>query len=197
MYSPPPQHTYIPNPRKYPSRPADPAVAGKAVRAVFGPSPFDSQSLSSLPPPAGRADPHFQCSAGLSIPPSRLLIPEGAAHRSLDEPGPRLGSFRRTAHKRTPDRSGESSPHPPHPGSPCAGKLGSPGGQSSGRSRPRLGHPFQGKEVIPSRRGQEAYSEPPGLRRPRGGCAIAHFGGRRNLPSNLDAVALSLCTPTR
>lgn len=97
-----------------------------------------------------------------------------AAHKSLGEPGP-AGKLQES--EGTPGKSSEGLFFGARVGR--AGSQGYPGGGSSERRRPRLGHSFQEKlATLPggSRR-LPAYSEPPGLGPQRGGFTIAHLRG--------------------
>lgn len=190
---PRPQHTHTKPRKKNPSRPADPAVAAKAVRAVFSPSPFYSQVLQVNLPPLAERTRSSELRRSLAPPPvcGFRWVQRVGAWKS-QEPG--LGSCRRKASKRTPGPSSNSLFY-------FFFFFAASGDQSPGRSRSRLGHPFQGKEAIPSRRGagggrkltlNHLASAPSEVAAPS-----PTLVGRGNLPSNLGALALPKCTPTQ
>ena len=78
LRTPPVNHQHTEEKKKS-SRPANPKISGKTVRARLSPILIGNQPPASWSHSAGGADQRFSCSPGFSLPPSSLRIPVGAA----------------------------------------------------------------------------------------------------------------------
>lgn len=126
----PPHNTQHQHPEKNSSRPADPKISRKAVRAktALFPSITKPCKLASSGWRSGPALPVFP----RFLAPSFSSADSGLCHaRSLGEPGPGLGSCRRTASERTPglcSDCGFSAPLPDAREARGPPEAGTPGG---------------------------------------------------------------------